>query len=72
VANERNHRADRTLPLHISLEQAESFASALLGGDPSSGRLVRAFAGRVKKLQVRRRCKPTPAGLMETERIRTP
>jgi hypothetical protein len=50
----------------------DGFASALLGGDPSSGRLVRAFAGRVKMFQVRRRCKATPAGLRGTERIRTP
>src|SRR6201999_2943066 len=28
------------LPPHISLEQAKNFASAVLGGDPSSGRLV--------------------------------
>jgi pyruvate dehydrogenase (quinone) len=28
------------LPPHISLEQAKAFASAVLGGDPSSGRLI--------------------------------
>ncbi|MBS1861171.1 MAG: thiamine pyrophosphate-requiring protein [Actinobacteria bacterium] len=28
------------LPPHITLEQAKSFASAVLGGDPSSGRLI--------------------------------
>ena len=28
------------LPPHISLEQAKNFASAVLGGDPSSGRLI--------------------------------
>jgi pyruvate dehydrogenase (quinone) len=28
------------LPPHITLEQAKSFASAVLGGDPSSGKLI--------------------------------
>jgi pyruvate dehydrogenase (quinone) len=28
------------LPPHINLEQAKNFASAVLGGDPSSGRLI--------------------------------
>jgi pyruvate dehydrogenase (quinone) len=28
------------LPPHISLEQAKNFASAVLGGDPASGRLI--------------------------------
>jgi len=28
------------LPPHITLEQAKNFASAVLGGDPSSGRLI--------------------------------
>jgi pyruvate dehydrogenase (quinone) len=28
------------LPPHINLEQAKAFASAVLGGDPASGRLI--------------------------------